>query len=111
MTTPRIDELRRLEAAATPGPWPDLNGELFSYAKPAHTVASVYRAEDAAFICTVRDALPLLLDGLEALREFHEYHCGCDQPGRLDFCVAKPTSTFAVLAALDGVASAGEERT
>lgn len=35
---------------------------------------------------------------VEALAEVHEYHCGCDQPGRLGLCAAQPTSTFAVLA-------------
>jgi hypothetical protein len=35
---------------------------------------------------------------VEALREIHDYHCGCDQPGRIDLCVAQPTSAFDALA-------------
>jgi hypothetical protein len=33
----------------------------------------------------------------EALEAIHEYHCGCDQPGRIDVCVAQPVVVFAVL--------------
>jgi len=32
-----------------------------------------------------------------ALREIHEYHCGCDTPGQLDRCVAQPVVPFAAL--------------
>jgi hypothetical protein len=34
---------------------------------------------------------------LAALREIHEYNCGCDQPGRHDLCVAQPVASFVIL--------------
>jgi hypothetical protein len=43
----------------------------------------------------------LVRDGIReleaALREIHEYNCGCDQPGRHDVCVAQPVVSFAIL--------------
>jgi hypothetical protein len=33
----------------------------------------------------------------EALIEIHDFHCGCDTPGRLDRCVAPPALSFTVL--------------
>jgi hypothetical protein len=33
-----------------------------------------------------------------ALREIHEYHCGCEAPGALSRCVAQPVLLFALLA-------------
>jgi hypothetical protein len=33
----------------------------------------------------------------KALREIHEYNCGCDEPGRFGLCVAQPVVLFAVL--------------
>jgi hypothetical protein len=41
------------------------------------------------------DALAALLrDAEKALADVHEYQCGCDQPGRLDLCVAQPVVVF-----------------
>jgi hypothetical protein len=71
MTDP-LAALRELDAARTPGPWPNLNGEVFSYAKPAHRVALVNGEADAAFIAACSTALPLLIEVVEAARELIE---------------------------------------
>lgn len=36
-----------------------------------------------------------------ALREVHEFHCGCDRPGNPASCVATPIEEFAALAVKD----------
>jgi predicted ATP-grasp superfamily ATP-dependent carboligase len=33
----------------------------------------------------------------EALREIHEFHCGCDSPGNPAKCVCEPVAEFKVL--------------
>lgn len=40
----------------------------------------------------------------EALRDIHEYHCGCKCPGDLSLCVAQPVVLFAALASGAGAA-------
>lgn len=32
-----------------------------------------------------------------ALREVHEFNCGCDQPGEHAICTAQPRSAFTIL--------------
>ena len=88
----RIEELRRLEGAATPGPWSvgydDGSGETSIVAREEEdrlgldaTVVMggspegdiTYGAKnpiDAAFIAAARNELPLLLDVVEAARTF-----------------------------------------
>src|SRR5690606_36143739 len=61
--TMKIDELRRLEAEATPGPW-DVSG-LTVYDTCMDSVASTHSAADAALIVAMRNALPELLKALE----------------------------------------------
>ena len=59
-----IDRLRALANAATPGPWEDSNGDLWS-----DTFGFLSRDElenaDAKFIAAMRNALPALLDTVE----------------------------------------------
>ena len=40
---------------------------------------------------TERDALR------EALVAIHEFYCGCDTPGLLDFCICEPREPFKIL--------------
>lgn len=47
------------------------------------------------------EVLAALVDAVEALREVHEYHCGCDRPGNLSACVCEPQSEFEILARFD----------
>jgi hypothetical protein len=37
----------------------------------------------------------------EALREIHEFNCGCEQPGRIAYCMAEPVREFELLARLN----------
>jgi hypothetical protein len=70
----------------------------------------VTRFEDTLRTGTGWDGVPLkvyerelLADAIQALREIHEYHCGCDRPGNLSACVATPTGEFEALARLDAL--------
>lgn len=63
MTITMIEELKRLEAEATPGDW-DVSG-LTVYDTCMDSVASTHSAADAALIVAMRNALPELLKALE----------------------------------------------
>jgi hypothetical protein len=80
VTTPRIDELRRLEAAATPGPWyvnddyrgsqrRELDGDRSLMSRATTCTVNAWRLSDAALFAAARNALPLLLDVVEAAQE------------------------------------------
>ena len=103
----RLDRLEALERTATAGPW---SVEL----KPEFEEARIYACgnllrayldgrlllneqTDAVLIVEARNLLPALIEAARALREVHEYQCGCDQPGRLDLCAAQPAIVFEVL--------------
>jgi hypothetical protein len=62
-----IRQLRRLEAAATPGPWTAVGHELY-YGREAAGVdhQQMPLAADAALVACVRSWLPELLAALEA---------------------------------------------
>lgn len=96
-----LDDLRALEAAATPGPWGPyadthnpLYGRVGSVARIDDPVGSPVgggmNGSDARLIASIRNALPALLDELEALRaalpedprNIHEdcYACGVFLP-------------------------------
>jgi hypothetical protein len=103
MNTPRIDELRRLEAAATPRPWHVADGARYVTTKPDEAGKVIARGnangvENAALIAATRNALPLLLDVVEAAREYRYY------PANVPFWKLDKALT-----ALDGVASTGVE--
>ena len=74
-----IEKLRKLEQAATPGPWVR-NGTLIGPGlheidlqgptdQDWYSINSSRPDEDAAFISAMRDALPELLDKLEAMQK------------------------------------------
>lgn len=78
LTKEQLDELQRLEAEATEGPWRPTRGTTVSYvcgAKGSGTgqLAKLYLGgcgkEDAAFIAAARNALPALLDELRSARK------------------------------------------
>lgn len=70
MTITMIEELRRLEAEATPGPW-KTDGTFIE--NKTHILATSYHPEncerDAALIVAMRNALPELLSQHEQLIE------------------------------------------
>ena len=112
MTPERINELRALEAAATPGPWTIVDGEHDTTTCESPLSPGTYdfvwregwdyddygahpNKADAAFIAAARTALPEALDAIERVRAY------CDeiltsQPNFGD-CSARE-----VLAALEG---------
>jgi hypothetical protein len=70
LTREKLEELRRLYDAATLGEWKDNAGEVIamraSWANCIRTADCEIKA-NAAFIATTHNALPALLDRLEAL--------------------------------------------
>jgi hypothetical protein len=121
MTTPRIDELRRLESEATPGPWqaeggavtglPDPEGEYHAVVTRSAVIWSEdeHEAKDAALIAAARNALPLLLEVVEAAQRVvaHDPHFRPSAPPEAGSVGHVYQS---LLDALDGVASAGEDK-
>ena len=79
-----VEKLRELTRAATPGPWVDGAGDIFAEDTLGEDgmvrdgeceVASCYsrnRIEDEALIVAMRNALPALLDVVEAARAVEE---------------------------------------
>jgi hypothetical protein len=77
-----LEELRRLETAATPGPWEA--GTLGGYAADVFTVESdpdlgrdvicEHAGIDAEFIVAARNQLPRILDALDAIVAIAERH-------------------------------------
>lgn len=80
----KLEEIRALCSAATPGPWsphtiegdygahacgPYVSGESLGYDE-----AAIQLEADAAFIAAVRTLLPLLLDVVEAAQRCAEPH-------------------------------------
>jgi len=84
-----LDELKRLLAEATPGPWEARRGDytlgcvtnaadapIFSYTRP----------EDAALIAAAVNALPGLIGHLEtAVEQIREYQETCDTDGAVEW--------------------------
>lgn len=74
-----IDNLERLEAESTPGPWDEPVGdELMALAGP---VGNTTNHHDAAFICASRNALPSLLKAIRAgiaLMDAKKFQYECD---------------------------------
>ena len=60
-----IAEVRRLDAAATPGPW-EADGDHVMTMSDEDITMTMWRDEDAAFIARARTLLPVLADALEA---------------------------------------------
>ena len=62
-----LDELERLERAATPGPWVDVDPHNIRHAEPNiyagdQEIADVFSSTaDSALVCAARNALPALL--------------------------------------------------
>ena len=73
----RIEELRRLEREATPGRWvsrkiEDAKDDWWSIDAPGDPPSlALVGPEDAAFIAAARNAMPLLLEVVEAARKVH----------------------------------------
>ena len=100
----RIEELRRLEGAATPGRWvsrkiEDAKDDWWSIDAPGDPPSlALVGPEDAAFIAAARNAMPLLLEVVEAAREIvddgiehEETACQCADHRRLRAALASLT--------------------
>lgn len=59
MTQKELNRLKRLCAAATPGPW---SGKI-------DQIGRINKKADSLFIAAARDALPRLIDEIEDLRQ------------------------------------------
>lgn len=74
----KLDELKRLEARATKGPWKDWieyrgarrTNIIARKDDPLHSIGSV-NVNDSEFIAAARNALPALLRVVEAAREYY----------------------------------------
>lgn len=83
MTRPDLDELRRLLADATPGPWKRVaSARTDSYIfgpEPGLPIFDRFQDRDGALIAAMRNALPALLREAEAGRKLRErvkcYRC------------------------------------
>lgn len=76
----------------------DLIEDYARYAEHGdHDIGYLPECEVCAALAALTRLSARLERAQEALREIHEYQCGCDQPGRLDLCVAKPHSAFTAL--------------
>lgn len=102
----------RSSEAFLPFTGPPQPGDIPPPAQPVEDEAQKDRDEDGVWHEGPHRALAnLALDDLlaalsdkearEALAEVHEFQCGCDEPGRVDVCVAKPVSAFALLTDTD----------
>jgi len=65
----RIDSIRTLVAAATPGPWATAGAEFRQVVSPTEPVARFTVSDDAAFIAASRTAVPLLLAAIDEALE------------------------------------------
>jgi hypothetical protein len=98
-----MTDLRALDAAATPGPWrPEQSSDRMTvFLRAADSQGSIPVSglwpEDAALIAATRNALPYLLDVVDAARAIN------DALALENYCPdhAAHTSVMAALAALD----------
>lgn len=112
-----IAHLRRLLAAASPGPWreiPDETEQYWQVDAPEYCVADCCESDrseaDAALIAAAVNALPELLDRLAALeRQLDEVHAYCDTAEKIeDEATALRDRLFAQVADLEAKLAAAE---